>query len=542
MFERFVEYLETRYPQSNVNLHLVHGQADQQQLYQQIQARPQRDGDESAVTAEDWFQNRKRALLAPHGVGTIDQAMLSVLQARHHFVRQFGLSHKVLIFDEIHSYDSYMNVIIERLLSWLHALGTPMILLSATLARQNRQTLLQAVGATDSGNALDTPYPRLTVVAQDGSVTAHPLPQPEPRAIAIKAIPPDDVNLLETILPLFQQGGCIAVVCNTVDEAIALARLLREAGDIDPKHVWLFHARFPPVWRAEIEIEVLNSFGKDAEARPERAILVSTQIIEQSLDLDFDLMVSRTAPIDLLIQRVGRLHRHKRADRPAHLGQPTLLWREPDFDAADLPSFGVDEVIYQRFFLLKTWLELREMSALRTPGDVDVLMDCVYSEDCEHEQYAAALWAARDDMQLDDANSTFRGAQHVIGEPANPRLIGRRTASLPDDEERHVATRDVRPGIDVICIVDASLRRMTERVPSKEDITTLLRHKVSIRNARVRAALEALPEHDKWARKPQLRYARPLIFEGDGFDVSNSPFSLRLTQEYGLEIIAEEDE
>ena len=356
MFGRFGHFLEKRYPHENINLHLIHGQADLQELYQQMQARPQREGDESGLAAEDWFQNRKRALLAPYGVGTIDQAMLSVLQARHHFVRQFGLSYKILIFDEIHSYDTYMNVIIERLLGWLQALGTPMILLSATLARQNRQALLEAVGATDPENALDTPYPRLTVVAQDGSVTANALPQPDTRTIAIEAIPPDDDSLLAAILPLYQDGGCVAVVCNTVDESIALARLFRTSEGIDSDDVWLFHARFPPAWRAEIEDRVLDAFGKEG-ARPEKAILVSTQIIEQSLDLDFDLMVSRTAPIDLLIQRVGRLHRHHRNDRPAHLGQPTLLWREPDIGEAGLPCFGVDEVIYQRFFLLKTWAE-----------------------------------------------------------------------------------------------------------------------------------------------------------------------------------------
>lgn len=536
MFGRFVDYLEKRYPQDNINLHLVHGQADQQPLYQQMQARPQREGDESVVTAEDWFRNRKRALLAPYGVGTIDQAMLSVLQARHHFVRQFGLSHKVLIFDEIHSYDSYMNIIIERLLGWLRALGTPMILLSATLARQNRQALLEAVGARDLGNALDAPYPRLTVVAQDGNVAAHPLPQPEARAIAIEAIALDDGSLLDAILPCYQRGGCIAIVCNTVDESIALARLLRGTDGIAAEDVWLFHARFPPVWRGEIEDDVLNAFGKEAGGRPEKAILVATQIIEQSLDLDFDLMISRTAPIDLLIQRVGRLHRHERGDRPANLEQPTLLWREPDISEDGLPDFGVDELIYQRFFLLKTWLKLRDLTSLRTPEDIDALMDYVYSEDCEHGRFTDALRAARDDMKLDDANSAFRGAQYVIGEAGDQRLIGRRSALLPDDEEHHVATRDVRPGIDVICIVDAPLRRMIGRAPSTDDIATLLEHKVTIRHTRVKAALEALPEQGGWAKRPQLRYARPLIFEGGSFKVPNSPFSLRLTREYGLEI------
>ncbi len=539
MFDRFVKYLETRYPNDNVNLHLVHGGAEQQLLYQQMKTRPQREGDESGVTAEDWFQTRKRALLASHGVGTIDQAMLSVLQARHHFIRQYGLSQKVVIFDEIHSYDSYMNVIIERLLGWLQALETPMILLSATLARESRRALLQAVGATHFNSALETPYPRLTVVAQDGSVEAYPLPQPEARSIAIEAIAGDDDSLLDAILPLYEQGGCIATVCNTVDESIALARFLRGANGIEADDVWLFHARFPPAWRSDIEDRVLGAFGKDAEARPERAILVSTQIIEQSLDLDFDLMVSRTAPIDLLIQRVGRLHRHEGRYRPPLLGQPTLLWRQPDIGEDGLPSFSVDEVIYQRFFLLKTWLKLRDMPALRTPDDVDALMDFVYSGDVEvdgiGEQYADALRAARDELGLNDANSAFRGGQYRIGAPGDERLIGRRQASLPDDEERHVATRDIRPGVDVICLVDTSLREMAERVPSKDDIATLLSYKVTIRKASVKPALEALPEHGRWAKKPALRYARPLIF-GDCFDVPDSPYRLRLTRENGLEI------
>ena len=342
MFERFAKYLQARYPSDSINFQLVHGQADQHPHYQQMQARPQREGDESGLTAEDWFQNRKRSLLASYGVGTIDQAMLSVLQARHHFVRQFALSHKVVIFDEIHSYDTYMNVIIERLLGWLHAFGAPMILLSATLARQNRVEILRAVGAVKLEGALEMPYHRMTVVAQDGGVEAYPLPRPKTRTVAIEGIPPDEGKLLEVIPPLYEQGGCIAVVCNTVDESIAIARLLRESEGIAADDIWLFHARFPPAWRGEIEEDVLRSFGKDG-ARPARAILVATQIIEQSLDLDFDLMISRTAPIDLLIQRVGRLHRHERDHRPPHFVQPKLLWRQPEIDGEGMPGFGVDE-------------------------------------------------------------------------------------------------------------------------------------------------------------------------------------------------------
>ena len=236
------------------------------------------------------------------------------------------------------------------------------------------------------------------------------------------------------------------------------------------------------------------------------------------------------------------MHRHDRADRPPHLRNATLLWREPEIGDTGTPNFGVDEVIYARYILLKTWLKLRGMSALRTPDDIDELMDYVYSDDCAHDEIGAELQAAHDDMDLGNENSAFRGGMAVIGAPGDERLIGRRSQGLPDDEERHAATRDIRPGVDIICIVDSALQPISERVPGQDDLRALLDYKVTIRNAKVKQALESLPEHDKWAKQPQLRFARPLLFEGDCYNLQDSPFSLRLTQEYGLEIISEEEE
>ena len=547
MFRRIGEYLEERYPERRINLQLTHAQAEQDSRFQAIQPRPEREGDQSGVAAEDWFQrNSKYALLAPFGVGTIDQAMLSVLQAKHHFVRQFGLSHKVIIFDEIHSYDTFMNVIIERLFAWLHALNSPMILLSATLSRQGRRDILRATGARNLEDMDEKTYPRLTVVEHDGEVRTHELPRPETRTIHIEKIPPDLESLLGAILPLYIKGGCIAIVCNTVDESIAVARRLRQAEGIEPEDVQLFHARYPPAWRGEIESDVLKAFGKPSEEteRPERAILVATQIIEQSLDLDFDLMVSSTAPIDLLIQRAGRLHRHPRPDRPEHLVEPTLLLRKPEMGGESVPVFGADEWVYERYFLLKSWLKLREMSALRSPDDIDQLMDFVYGEAGDmadvSEAYRHAIKAAAEDLGLNDARSAFRGGQDVIGEPSNERLIGRSGARLPDDEERHIATRDIRPGIDLICLTDADMRELIALVPSPADVATLLRHKVTVRNPPIKKALEALPEHGQWRRKPQLRFARPIVFDAGIYRVPGSPYRLQLMREYGLEIVEDE--
>ena len=544
MFERVETYLRKRYRCKNLNPQLIHGGAEQYKSSRQhTLSESNQEGNESAADADSWFeQNRKRALLTPYAVGTIDQAMLSVLQVKHHFVRQFGLSRKVIVFDEIHSYDTYMNKIIERLFEWLHALDSPMILLSATLSRQDRQDILKAAGASEE--APDECYPRLTVVENDGKVRVHALPPPKTRAIQIRQIALGLDSLLDAVRLMYEKGGCIAIVCNTVNESIEVARHLRQAEGIDEEEVWLLHARFPPAWRGEMEEKVVDAFGKEG-TRPERAILVATQIIEQSLDLDFDLMVSRTAPIDLLIQRMGRLHRHPRSSRPSHLAKPTLLLRTPDMKTDDVPDFGVDEAVYERFFLLKTWLRLRDVEQVQIPDGVDELMNFVYDQEVDIKNissaYREALAAARDDMKLGNRNSEFRGAQFVIGEPSSKRLIGRYSARLSDDEERSIKTRNIRPGLGIICIMDEDSLALIQRKPSRDDVNSLLRYKVTVRHRDVKYALEQLEANPNWKRIPQLKYARAVEFDGDRYDAPNSPYSLRLTPDYGLEIIRQEE-
>lgn len=344
MFDRVTNFLNTRYPGQLINTQLIHAEADYHPLYHPPQPATGYEGDDSSGAAAVWFQHRKRSLLAPFAVGTIDQAMLSVLQAKHHFVRQFALSHKTIIFDEIHAYDTYMNQIIERLMAWLTALHSPMILLSATLPRSSRMKMLAQVGARPSEMA-DIAYPRLTIVDRTGAVQVHALPATETRTLHLHYIEGDIESLCQFVTSIYQDGGCIAVICNTVDECIRVAQRMMEDPLIDPEDVIVFHARFPSAWRRNIEPMVLSRFGKTGP-RPARAIVIATQIIEQSLDLDFDLIITSTAPIDLLIQRAGRLHRHERL-RPEHLAQPVLVVRSPLFTESDsdVPDFGVDEAM-----------------------------------------------------------------------------------------------------------------------------------------------------------------------------------------------------
>ena len=178
MYTRVGEFLHQRYPDSPINFHLVHGQAAWlDELKQQVELQGVGDDGKAHLVAENWFNPRKRTLLAPFGVGTVDQALMSVLQTKHFFVRLFGLSHKVVIFDEVHAYDTYMNTIFHLLLTWLSAIGTSVIILSATLPGSTRRALVKAYTGKDLPTS-ELQYPALTIANAEQQNTL-PLPKPD---------------------------------------------------------------------------------------------------------------------------------------------------------------------------------------------------------------------------------------------------------------------------------------------------------------------------------------------------------------------------
>ncbi|MCZ8146609.1 MAG: CRISPR-associated helicase Cas3', partial [Roseomonas sp.] len=285
--------------------------------------RPADPADEPAEAhCAAWLaQDRRRALLAQVGVGTLDQALLAVLPVRHAALRLQGLAGKVLIIDEVHAFDAYMRREIQTLLEFHAALGGSVVLLSATLPRAIRQTLVNAFRKGLGVRALPltrTDYPLATLVSAAG-VAEQPCAAREglPRHVTVTQLPDADAALAR-ILAAAQAGAAVAWVRNTVDGAIAAAEALRARGI----ETLLFHARFAMVDRLAIEAEVLRRFGR-GEPGSRAGVLVATQVIEQSLDLDFDLLVTDLAPADLLIQRAGRLWRHARR-RPRPVSGPEL--------------------------------------------------------------------------------------------------------------------------------------------------------------------------------------------------------------------------
>jgi CRISPR-associated endonuclease/helicase Cas3 len=376
---------------------LAHGQAKLSDCFQASVVCKDRQDDCYGGNAEDETAtasctaflagDKRAAMVADVGAGTVDQALLGALPVKFNTVRLFGLANKVLILDEAHAYDSYMQAEIEALLRFQAALGGSAIILSATLPYEMRRKYASAwLGL--KGNRLTLckhdAYPLATVVG-----SADPVETPvEAAASSRRTVPVRLVHdfgvALETILAGAEKGGACVWIRNTVDDVQTAAEALRARG-VEPL---IFHARFAQCDRQAREIEVMKLFGKDGDAAARCGrVLVATQVVEQSLDLDFDCMVSDLAPVDLLIQRAGRLWRHTRA-RPdglpmelAVLSPEPVAEPEVDWIKALLP--GTAAVYRNANVLWRTARVLARKGAIISPEGLRELVEYVYdaSED-----------------------------------------------------------------------------------------------------------------------------------------------------------------
>ncbi|MHB0999619.1 MAG: CRISPR-associated helicase Cas3' [Armatimonadota bacterium] len=379
------------------------------------------DSDEESLSRE-WFHNAKRALLAEHGVGTIDQALMAALNVKFGFLRLLGLSSKILIIDEVHAYDEYITSILRRLLTWCRVLNIPVIMLSATLSGKQKKSLVEAYGGNTNSItfASDDLYPLLTFVQFDGEALTRPadvsLCQKKTIGLEMhRGMLGDAPSTAKLAMDLVDHGGCACVLANTVNSAQSIFKELQAAGAED---IYLFHARFRAEKRNGVERDVLNLFGKDAgkngnPLRPGKAILVATQVVEQSLDLDFDVMITELAPIDLLLQRSGRLHRHDRGDR----GNPILHVLLPESESD--PQFGGTGYVYSKELLLRTMGVLRKNDQFNLPDDFRSLIEACYGDNPEMPSVISEdiMSEAIRDRTLKLAKERDEARRYLITEP-----------------------------------------------------------------------------------------------------------------------------
>ena len=335
---------------------------------------------EDDAEAMKWMRPLRMGLLAENGVGTVDQIMAAVLLARFSMIRFAGLENKVLIIDEIHAYDMYMSEIIEKLLKWCRAMRIPVILLSATLQDSQKKRYLDCFAA----NAMDTSvsYPLLTQVLPNGGLIEKEVQASSIKEIVFTAerIGYDPEMIAAIAIEKVSYGGCIALILNTVKHAqeVYIACQKARSEDVD---ILLFHGRFPVGRRQEIESVCVRKYGKERDERPSKGILVATQVVEQSIDLDFDGMITEIAPIDLLLQRAGRVHRHPYNARPEKMSHPQITVLLPnETDTSDINKrFGSSGVIYEPFILSNTEAIIDSGLKMEIPNDVRAVIEKAYN-------------------------------------------------------------------------------------------------------------------------------------------------------------------
>lgn len=333
-----------------------------------------------------WFNHAKRGLLAPFAVGTIDQALMAAMNVKHGFVRAFGLAGKVVILDEVHTYDAYTSTLLSALVELLRELHCTVIILSATLNRERRQQLLGAAVGEEA-------YPLISAAPRHQPVSEWPVPSGVGHEVHIR-LHDDPRTALVEALERASRGQQVLWIENTVVEAqeryLDLAARAAELGIA----CGLLHSRFTAEDRQRIENRWVGLFGKHGwqERGDQGRILVGTQILEQSLDIDADFLVSRFAPTDMLLQRLGRLWRHAGTPRePAACCEAWVL--APDLHqaiATPLSAFGSSAHVYSPYVLCRSLEVWRGRDALRLPQDIRALIEQTYVQ--RQEEGALAQW------------------------------------------------------------------------------------------------------------------------------------------------------
>ncbi|MGW0771761.1 CRISPR-associated helicase Cas3' [Streptomyces sp. NPDC002676] len=384
----------------------------------------------TGVEAGSWLRGRNRGLIAPLGAGTVDYPLAAILPVRYNVLRLLGLANKVFVLDEAHAYGPWMHSLLVRLLEWLGALRAPVVLLSATLTGRAASSLVEAYrrgcGHHDR-TEVEPCYPGWLYVDAASGAVCQPrrVESNRQRQLWVEAefVRWDALDglgspvksgtrraaLLKHLRPVVEGGGCVLVCCTTVDEAQRTYRFLQaqfpDMAAADGE-LLLLHSRYPAWRREELAAYCEDRFGKPRQGdrpgrRPRRSVLVATQVVEQSLDLDFDLVISDLAPLAQLLQRAGRAWRHDRGGRPAWVGdEPRLVVVEPVDDQGELAMPRRWGNVYDASLLLRTSRLLDQHGReIRVPDDVQRLIDEVYADD-----YGDRLEeAARRDLERRDA-------------------------------------------------------------------------------------------------------------------------------------------
>lgn len=596
---------------------LAHGKADLDDSFAGLMAgaRVRGVGDDGTgdevVVAHAWLRGRKKGVLANFVVGTIDQVLFAALRSRHLALRHLALVNKVVVIDEVHATDVYMGVYLERVLTWLGAYGVPTLLLSATLAPAQRSALVRAYSAgaardvqpamplarpsiddllavaerepaaTQEASTPDpvveaTGYPLLTVFG-GGQTTCHQV-DASARAykVRLEQVDDSDATLTDLLRERLRSGGCAAVVRNTVRRAQDTYRLLREAFPDDD--VRLLHSRLVAGDRVAAERELVGLLGPKSGAteRTGRHLIVGTQVLEQSLDIDVDLMVTDLAPVDLVLQRIGRLHRHPRGvsqeQRPAPVRNAVCVlagvddWR----DGGPVQSVAGSTAVYGSALLARSaWVLGRIVAAggsISIPDDVPRLVRHALAEPAPPDladDWQEAVAAADADAAYEHEQRRTNAGAFLLGEPPADSIVGwtEGSAGEADGARGQAQVRDGEDSLEVIVLRQVGSEvRVLPWVEPHGDTVVVTDHPPAGPIAQSAAActlrlpaqmsrpwvidrvIAALERNGfrAWQESPWLRGQLVIVLD-ENLSTAVGPFHLTYHRELGLEIERTED-
>lgn len=529
-----------------------------------------------AVVAHAWLSGRKKAHLANFTIGTIDQLLFAGLKSRHLMLRHLALAGKVVILDEIHAYDAYMNSYLTKVLTWLGAYGVPVVALSATLPGDRRSELVTAYQAgrasgPEASGPLAAPdhldgdigYPVLTWT--DGAAARVRVTDPSGRHTTVHLHALDDDRLVATLRDELADGGAALVVRNTVARVLDVADELARAF---PGEVTVAHSRFITADRTRKDEALLKRFGPPGKAeRPHRHIVVASQVVEQSLDVDFDVLVTDLAPVDLVLQRMGRLQRHDRGDaRPPRLRTARTYITGADF-SQDPPELEekAERYVYDRHTLLRAAAVLlpRFGGTIELPDDIALLVQQAYGAvPVGPPQWHDAMAEAEDQWRDKADKRRDKASRFQIDVPgrAGKAIVGWVAAGVGDADDQAEGqgqVRDGAPSLEVLVVqadphgqwrTPSWLERGKAGLPVPRDekppdelgdvlATCALRLPLQFSNADAEEALwAATPE--AWERSPAIYRLPVLVVDEDGWAEINDR-RVRYTAERGLEVFTD---
>ena len=547
---RMTEWAQKQSEDAYHSIQLVHGAAAFHTLFTSLRkgipnhAFTSDETDDCGLISHSWFAGSKQACLDQFVIGTVDRMLMMALKRRHIMLLHLGLSQKVVVIDECHAYDTYMNQYLEQALRWLGSYGTPVILLSATLPAKRRAALAAAYLQSkrmDADISESSAYPLLTWT-DGGELQMRTLSAAHLHQTIIETAFLPESELVQSVTDVMNAGGCTGIILNTVRRAQAVAAQLQE--QVHDAEIILCHAQFIQMDRADIEKKILAKVGKHSTANiRRRTIIIGTQVLEQSLDIDFDLLITDICPMDLLLQRMGRLHRHIRNDRPAALQKAVcrILGSDTEFERGSI-------MIYGEWLLKQT---VRHLPAeIRLPADISPLVQAVYSAEDANDR-------AFQNYQNEQQEKRSSAKAFLLGKPkgANFSMLLDRSV-FGNDTEAEASVRDGISSVEVLVVMqtaDGKLRMLLHQenqqaldphiLPDDETCRMLAMQKLRLPSAlcqhyNLRMTVCALESQcgavmKVWGMSPWLHGQLLLIFD-EGLTASVGAFRLTYDTKTGL--------